>query len=121
MPDTYGDGSFITGSASGTINGYSYVFDKIDHEKPVGQADAMNADGTPKGGAFVRMKEKVSVTIKAITGTPAPAQMVPFALAFHNEASKNWIVTNIKIASSNEGAQIRTYNADLCEHINAIS
>jgi hypothetical protein len=121
MPSTYGDGSYITGSAEGTINGYSYVFDKIDHEKPVGQADAMNSDGTPKGGAFVRMKEKISVTIKAITGTPVPAQMVPFALAFHGEASKNWVVTTVKITSSNEGAQIRTYTADLCEHINAIT
>jgi hypothetical protein len=120
MPTTYGDGSFITGSAEGTINGYAYVFDKIEHEKPVGQADASNADGTPKGGAYVKLKEKVSVTIKAITGTPAPAQMVPFAMAFHGETSRNWLVTNIKISSSNEGAQIRTYNADLVEHVNSI-
>ncbi len=80
----------------------------------------MNADGTPKGGAFVRGKEKLSCKIKAITGTPAPAQLTPFALAVSGYASKNWVVTNLKIASSNEGANIRTYNVDIAEYIAAI-
>lgn len=121
MPDTLGDGGYQTGSYDVIINGYAYTLDTIDHELPVGQADAMNADGTPAGGAFVRMKEKLAVKIKAVTGTPAPEALVPFALSFHGYPSKNWVVTNRKIASSNEGAQIRTYNVDIVEHINSIT
>lgn len=120
MADTLNDGGYLTGSYDVTILGYAYTLDTIDHDLPVGQADAMNADGTPKGGAFVRMKQKLSVKIKAMTGFPAPAQLVPFALAIHGYASKNWAVTNLKIASSNEGANIRTYTADMAEYVNAI-
>jgi hypothetical protein len=120
MPDTLGDGGYQTGSYDVTIGGYSYTLDTVDHELPIGQADAMNADGTPAGGAFVRMKEKVAVKIKAVTGTPAPSQLVPFALSFHGYPSKNWVIATMKITSSNEGAQIRTYNADIVEYINSI-
>jgi hypothetical protein len=120
MPNTLGDGGYETGSYDVTIGGYSYTLSKVEHELPIGQADAMNADGTPAGGAFVRMKEKVSVTIEAITGTPVPSQLVPFALSFHGYPSKNWVVTTIKIQSSNEGAKIRTYSADIVEYINSI-
>ena len=118
MPDTFTDGGFLTGSYDVTINGYGYTLDTLDQDLPISQADAMNADGTPKGGAFVRSKQKLSVKIKAITGYPAPAQLVAFSLAIHGYASKYWIVTNLKINSSNEGASIRTYNADIVEHIN---
>lgn len=121
MPDTLNDGGYLTGSYDVTILGYAYTLDTIDHDLPVGQADAMKADGTPKGGAFVVGKQKLSVKIKAMTGIPAPAQLTPFALAIHDFPSKNWVVTNLKIASSNEGANIRTYTADIVQYINAIA
>lgn len=121
MADTLNDGGYQTGSYDVTILGFAYTLDTIDHDLPVAQADAMKADGTPKGGAFVRQKQKLSVKIKAITGISAPAQLVPFALAVHGYASKNWTVTNLKIASSNEGANIRTYTADIVEFVNAIT
>lgn len=121
MPDTLSDGGFVTGSYDVTIDGYAYTLDTVDHDLPVAQADAMNADGTPKGGAFVKGKQKLAVKIKAVTGIPAPSQLVPFALALHGYASKYWVVANLKIASSNEGASIRTYNADICQHINTPS
>lgn len=120
-PNTYADGSFLTGSYDVTINGYSYTLDQLGHDLPISQADAMNADGTPKGGAFVKGKQKLSVKINAISGTPAPAQLIPFALAIHGYASKNWLVTGLKISSANTGASIRTYDAEICQHINAIS
>lgn len=118
MPDILSDGGFVTGSYDVTIDGYSYTLDTVDHDLPVTQADAMHANGLPKGGAFVRGKEKLAVKIKAITGTPAPSKLVAFSLAIHGFAAKYWVVTNRKIASSNEGATIRTYTADIVEHIN---
>ena len=115
---TLSDGGFVTGSYDVTIDGYAYTMDTVDHDLPVSQADAMKADGTPKGGAYVRGKEKVSVKINAVTGTPAPSQLVKFSFAFHGFASKSWAVTNLKIASANTGAHMRTYSADLVEQIN---
>jgi len=115
------DGGFITGSYDVSIDGYSYTLDTVDHDLPVAQADAAHANGLPKGGAFVSQKEKLSVKIKAITGIPAPSKLVPFALAIHGFTSKYWVVTNRKIASSNEGASIRTYSADIVQHINTPS
>lgn len=120
MPDTVNDGGYLTGSYGGYINGFYYIFDTTDHDLPWGSAKANKADGTPAGGAYVRMAEKVAVKIKAKTGTPAPKQGVPFPFAFDDFPQKNWLVTNLKIASSNEGAQIRTYTADLEEYINPI-
>lgn len=121
MPDTYADGSFLSGSYDVTIDGYAYTLDTVDHDLPVSQSDAMNANGTAKGGVFVKGKQRLAVKINAISGTPAPSQLVPFALALHGYASKNWIVTGLKISSANNGAQIRTYNAEICQHINAIT
>jgi hypothetical protein len=120
-PDFFSDGGFLTGSYDITIDGYSYTLDTVNHDLPAGQADAMHANGTPKGGAFVRMKEKLSVKIKAVTGVPAPSKFVPFALAIHGFESRYWVVTNRKISSSNEGAVIRTYTADIVEHVNTPS
>jgi hypothetical protein len=85
---------------------------------PVGQADAQNADGTPKGGAFVRLKEKLSVTIKGQSTKSPPTKLSPFSLAVNGYAAKYWVVTNLKISASNEGAVITTWNADLVEHVN---
>jgi len=121
MPDTLSDGGFLTGSYDVTINGYSYTLDTVDHDLPVMQSDAKTASGLPKGGAAVKDKEKLSVKIKAITGIPAPSQLVPFALALHGYSSKYWYVGNLKIASSNEGATIRTYTADITQHVNTPS
>lgn len=116
--NTYSDGGFLTGSYDVTIDGYSYTLDTVDHDLPISQADAMTAAGLPKGGAFVAGKEKLAVKINAITGTPAPSQLVKFALTLHGFASKNWLVTNLKISSSNSGASIRTYSADIVACIN---
>lgn len=116
MPDTLSDSGLIGGSYDVVINGFSYTLDTVDHDLPVSEAIAMNADGTFKGGVAVKGQEKLSVKISAITGIPAPSQLVPFALAIHGYAAKNWKVTNLKIASSNSGAAIRTYTADITQY-----
>lgn len=120
MADTVNDGGYVGGSYGAWINKFYYVFDTVDHDLPWGSAKANNADGTPAGGLYVRMAEKVSVKIKAKTGVPAPGQGKPFVCAFDGFPEKNWLVTNLKISSSNEGAQIRTYTADLEEYVNQI-
>lgn len=117
---TANDGGYITGTYDVTIDSLPYTLDTIDHELPVAQADANTAAGNPKGGVFVTLKQKMSVKIKAVTGVAAPSQLVPFALAVHGYSSKNWVVTNLKIASSNESASIRTYTADIVQWIAAI-
>lgn len=116
-PQVLSDGGFAAGSYDAVINGSAYTIDTADHDLPVSQSDAFKADGTPKGGVFAVGKQKVSVKINAITGIPAPAQLVPFQFAF-NVSALWWIVTNLKIASSNSGAQIRTYTADLSQYVN---
>jgi hypothetical protein len=115
---TLSDGGFLTGTYDVTIDGYAYTLGTVDHDLPISQADAFTSTGVPKGGAFVRGKEKISVKIDAVTGTPAPSQLVKFQQAFHGFSAKWWVVTNLKIASANTGAQIRTYTAELVEHVN---
>lgn len=121
MPDILNDGGYVTGSYDVTIDGYSFTLDTIDHDLPVAQQDAWFANGTPKGGVFVKLKQKLSVQIKAVIGTPAPSQLVPFALAIHGYGSLYWTVTNLKIKSANEAAAIRTYAADIVQHVNTPS
>ena len=116
MADTLTDSGLVAGSYDVTINGYSYTLDTVDHDLPVSEAVANNADGTFKGGASVKGQQKLSVKINAITGTPAPSQLVPFALAIHGFTSLNWKVTNLKIASANSGASLRTYTADITQY-----
>lgn len=117
-PTTFVDGGFAIGSYDITVAGYGYTMQTVDQDLPVAQSDAMKADGTPKGGAFVIGKQKVSVKIQAITGIPAPQQLVPFSFAFHNYPAAWWIVANLKISSSNTAAQIRTYSADMVYLVN---
>ncbi len=121
MADTLTDGGFLTGSYDATIDGYAYTLDTVDHDLPVSQADAMLASGLPKGGAFVLGKQKMSVKINAVSGTPAPTQLKAFALAVHGYASKWWCVGSLKISSANDGAKIRTYAAEICQLINTPS
>lgn len=109
------DNGLITGSYDIIINGYPYTLDTVDHDLPVSEAVANNADGTFKGGASVKGQQKLSVKINAITGIPAPAQLVPFPLAIHGQASRNWKLTNLKISSANTGAALRTYTGDITE------
>lgn len=116
MADTLTDNGLITGSYDIVINGFPYTLDTVDHNLPVSEAVAMNADGTFKGGASVKGQQKLSVKINAITGIPAPSQLVPFALAIHGYSSLNWKVTNLKINSSNSGAALRTYSADITQY-----
>lgn len=118
MPDVLSDGGYITGTYDITINAYPYTLNTIDHDKPVARADANTRLGTPKGGAYAKGKQSFSVQIFAIQDIPAPEQLVPFQLALHNEDTKWWIVTNLKITSANDGAAIRTYNADMVHHVN---
>lgn len=117
MPDTLSDNGFVGGSYDVTIDGYAYVLDTVDHDLPVSQADAQYANGTPKGALFVKGKQRLAVRIKAVSGVQAPSQLVPFSLAIHGYSSKYWVVTNLKITSANDGAVIRTYNADIVQHI----
>lgn len=119
--NTYSDGGFQIGSYDATIDGYAYTLDTVDHDLPVSQADAMLATGLPKGGAFVLGKQKLSAKINAISGTPAPSQLVPFSLAIHGYASKWWVVGSLKISSANDGAKIRTYQADIIQLANTPS
>lgn len=116
MADTLNDNGLVGGSYDVTINGYSYTLDTVDHDLPVSEAVAMNADGTFKGGLSVKGQQKLSVKINAVTGTPAPSQLVAFALAIHGFSSLNWKVTNLKITSSNSGAALRTYSADITQY-----
>lgn len=116
MADTLNDNGLIGGSYDVTINGYSYTLDTVDQDLPVSESVAMNADGTFKGGYAVKGQQKLAVKINAITGTPAPSQLVPFALAIHGYTSLNWKVTNLKINSSNSGAALRTYSADITQY-----
>jgi hypothetical protein len=118
---TLSDGGFLTGTYDITLDGYAYTLKTVDHDLPVSEAVSMASDGTFKGGASVVQQQKLSVSIDAVTGIPAPSQLVPFALAIHGFSSKNWKVTNLKIASTNSGAAIRTYNADITQHFSAIS
>lgn len=116
MADTLTDSGLITGSYDIRINGFPYTLDTVSHSLPVSEAVAMNADGTFKGGASVKGQQKLSVKINAVAGYPAPAQLVPFALAIHGQESRNWKVTNLTIASANTGASLRTYSADITEY-----
>lgn len=118
-PDILNDGGFVGGSFDVVINGFAYTLDTFDLDDPVSQADANKADGTPKGGLFVKGKKKCNVKIMAVTGIPSPAQLIPFAFAFDGQLL-NWTVTNRKLAAANTGANIRTYTADIVQYINPI-
>jgi len=116
MPDTLSDNGVIGGSYDVVIDGYAYTLDTADHDLPVAEATANNANGTYKGGLSVKGQQKLSVKISAFAGIPSPSQLVPFALAIHGFAARNWKVTNLKINSANTGASIRTYSADITEY-----
>jgi hypothetical protein len=111
LPDGYQGGSYDI-----VINGFPYTLDTVDHDLPVSEAVATAANGTFKGGLSVKGQQKLSVKINAAVGIPAPAQLVPFPLAIHGYSARNWKATNLKIASANNGAVIRTYSADITEY-----
>ena len=113
MADTLQDSGFINNSYSVTIDGYAYVFDTLSQDLPVKEETVNGVTGTFAGGTAVRQQEKISGKIFAVTGTPAPAQLVRFAAAFHGYASKNWKVTDLKIDSSTGG--LRSYNATVTQ------
>lgn len=115
---TYADGSFAVGTYDVTIDSLAYTLDTISHELPVSEAHAYLSTGLPKGGAYIKGKQKINCKINAVTGTAAPSQMVKFTFAFHGFTNTNWIVTSLKINSANTGAQIRTYDATIMEVIN---
>ncbi len=113
MADSLADNGPIIGAYDATIDGYAYTLDTVDHDLPVTGEAIRNSSGAFNGGAYVRDQEKVSVKIFAITGTPAPSQLVRFSLTLHGYAAKYWFVGNLKISSST-GA-LRTYTADLMQ------
>lgn len=113
MADTLSDNGLIIGSYAATIDGFAYTFDTVDHDLPVNEQTVAATDGTFNGGAAVRGQEKLSVKIFAVTGTPAPSQLVRFSAAIHGYASKFWKVGNLKIASST--AALRVYTADITQ------
>ena len=115
-PNVLTDNGLISGSYDVVIDGAAYTLDTVDHDLPVAESVAMNADGTFKGGASVKGQQKLSVKINAITGVKAPSQLVPFSLAIHGYAARNWKVTNLKVTSSNSGASLRSYSADITEY-----
>ena len=119
-PDVLIDGGVINGSYDVVINGYAYTMDTVDQDLSVSTAKAKTAIGLPRGGAWVKEPEKVSVKITAIAGIPAPMQLVPFTFAFHGYPAKNWVVTNLKISSANTGASLRTYTGDIEQFVNRI-
>lgn len=99
--------------------GFWYILDTLDHDLPVKEETANAVDGTFNGGSAVRQQEKLSVKIWAVTGTPAPAQLVRFSLAIHGYLSKFWKVTNLKIATGT-GVQ-RAYSADITQAKNLVT
>lgn len=101
-----------------TVDGYAYVCKTVDHAKNVSGITIKDSTGLFKGGAYVVEQEVVQVEIDAITGTPAPSQLYPFAQAFHGFASKNWMIHNLSIKSGNE--QGRTYSAELKQYASAL-
>ncbi len=97
-----------------TVDGYAYVCKTVDHAKNVSGITIKDSSGLFKGGAYKVEQEMVQVEIDAITGTPPPSQLVPFAQDFHGYGSKNWMVHNLSLKSGNE--QGRTYSAELKEY-----
>ena len=114
---TLSDGGYIIGTYSVTIDGYAYDLDTLDHDLPVKTDEVVDTTGLFKGSAEVVQRQKISVKIFAITGTPAPSQLVTFSKAFHGYAAKYWKVAGLKIASST--AANRVYSAELLESKNA--
>lgn len=104
---------FIPTSEGNPGIGFYYIFDTIDHDLPVTEETVKAADGTFNGGSGVRGQEKLSVKIWALTGVPAPAQLVRFPLSIHGYNSKFWKVTNLKVATGT-GVN-RAYTADITQ------
>lgn len=98
-----------------TIDGYAYVLKTVSHALPVDGIEIKDSSGRFKGGAYVAGRETQSVEIDAITGTPAPSQLVVFSLAIHGFSSKYWMVHSLTIKSGNEEG--RTYSAEIKQNI----
>lgn len=113
MADILSDNGPIIGTYDVTIDGYAYTLETLDHDLPVTGEAVRSSSGAFNGGAYVRDQERASVKIFAVTGTPAPSQLVRFTAALHGYASKYWAVTNLKIASSTAG--LRAYTADIVQ------
>lgn len=120
MAETLTDGGPIYGSTYDvTIDGYAYTLRTADHSLPVAGDEIRDSSGKFKGHASIVQRQQVSVEIDAITGTPAPSQLVPFSQAFHGYAAKWWAVHDLTIKSSQ--TSLRTYTAVLKENKNAPS
>jgi len=97
-----------------TVDGFAYVLKTIDHAKNVSGIVIKDETGLFKGGAYVVDQETCAVEIDAIAGTQAPAQLFPFAQAFHGFSSLNWMIHNLSIKSGNEAG--RTYSAEIKQY-----
>lgn len=98
-----------------TIDGYAYVLKSLSHSLPTEGIEIKTSAGAYKGGADVAGRETMSVEIDAISGTPAPSQLVVFSLAVHGYASKYWKVHGLTIKSGN--SEGRTYSAEIKQSI----
>lgn len=113
---TLSDNGFLSGTYDVVIGGVAYTVKTSSHSLPVAETVASNRDSTFKGGASAKQQEKLSVMIEGQTGRPPPSQLQPFRAAFNGFPPKNWKVTNLKIDSSNSGAVITTWSADITEY-----
>ncbi len=98
-----------------TIDGYAYTLKTLDHALPTSGGEIKGPTGLYKGGADVVDRETFSGEIDAISGTPAPSQLVVFAQAFHGFTSKYWKVHSMSIKSGNES--LRTYSVECKQSI----
>ena len=98
-----------------TIDGYAYTLKTLDHALPTSGMEIKTAVGLYRGGGDVVDRETLSAEIDAISGTPAPSQLVVFAQAFHGFTSKYWKVHSMSIKSGNESG--RTYSVECKQSI----
>lgn len=117
---TLNDGGFIVSCYDVNIGGYLYTVKTSSHSLPVAESVGLTAAGLFKGGGAVKQQEKLSVVIEGLTDRPPPPQLVPFRAAFDGYPPLNWKVTNLKIDSSNSGAAITTWSADITQYASAL-
>lgn len=92
---------------------FQYTFDSHSHALPVSEETVKDVTGLFNGGGAVRQQEKVTGKIWAVTGTPAPAQLVRFPAAFNGYSSRFWKATDLTIDSST--GPLRSYSVTLTQ------
>lgn len=98
---------------------YYYTCDTHSHSLPVSEETVKDVTGKFNGGGAVRGQEKVSVKIWAVTGIPAPAQLVRFPASFNGYNSRFWKLTDLTIDSAT--GPLRSYTGTLTQAANLAS